>query len=152
MTNDVSAATGGPSITASRGSDGAQTVAASVTAVPPPAAALNLAIQVGDCLLSAGMSANDVVVAMLGITDAYGLTRVHVDVTYTCISAYRYSARGTAPITCIRVVQPDDIDYSKVREVGKLAEGSEAAYRLSKPRGHSIASRRLPTDTRSGWR
>jgi uncharacterized membrane protein YjjP (DUF1212 family) len=47
-------------------------------------------------------------------------------VTYTCISAYRYSARGTAPITCIRVVQPDDIDYSKVREVGKLAEGSEA--------------------------
>jgi hypothetical protein len=51
-----------------------------------------------------------------------------------------------------QVVQPDDIDYSKVREVGKLAEGSEAAYRLSKPRGHSIASRRLPTDTRSGWR
>jgi hypothetical protein len=46
------------------------TGAISATAVPPPAAALNLAIQVGDCLLSAGMSANDVVVAMLGITDA----------------------------------------------------------------------------------
>jgi hypothetical protein len=27
--------------------------------VTPPAAALNLAIQAGDCLLSAGMSAND---------------------------------------------------------------------------------------------
>src|SRR5215211_4538679 len=83
-------------------------------------AALNLAMQVGDCLLSAGMSANDVVVAMLGITDAYGQTRVHVDVTYTSISASYYPARGAAPITCIRVVQPDDIDYSKVREVGKL--------------------------------
>jgi hypothetical protein len=41
--------------------------------VTPPAAALNLAIQVGDCLLSAGISAKNVVVAMLGIADAYGL-------------------------------------------------------------------------------
>jgi phenylacetate-coenzyme A ligase PaaK-like adenylate-forming protein len=82
VTNDASAA-GGSSIAASSGSDGAQTVGASATTVTPPAAALNLAMQVGDCLLSAGMSANDVVVAMLGITDAYGLTRVHVDVTYT---------------------------------------------------------------------
>jgi len=38
--------------------------------VTPPAAALNLAMQVGDCLLSTGMSANDAVVAMLRITDA----------------------------------------------------------------------------------
>jgi hypothetical protein len=75
VTNDVSAATGGSSLAAASGSDGAQTVAASATPVTPPAAGLNLAMQVGDCLLSAGMSANDVVVAMLGITDAYGLGR-----------------------------------------------------------------------------
>ena len=120
--NDVSAATGGSSTAASSGADGTQTVAVSATTPTPPAAALNLAMQVGDCLLSAGMSANDVVVAMLGITDAYGLTRVHVDVTYTSISASCYPARGATPITCIRVVQPDDIDYSKVREVDRLAE------------------------------
>ena len=120
MTNDVSAATGGSSLAASSGTDSAQT--GSATTVTPPAAALNLAIQVGDCLLSAGMSANDVVVAMLGITDAYGLTRVHVDVTYTSISASHYPARGAPPITCIRVLHPDDIDYSKVREVAKLEE------------------------------
>jgi uncharacterized membrane protein YjjP (DUF1212 family) len=59
---------------------------------------------------------------MLGITDAYGLTRVHVDVTYTSISASHYPARGAPPITCIRVLHPDDIDYSKVREVAKLEE------------------------------
>jgi hypothetical protein len=35
---------------------------------------------------------------------------------------------GDGADPCIRVVQPDDIDYSKLREVGKLAEGSEAAY------------------------
>jgi uncharacterized membrane protein YjjP (DUF1212 family) len=120
VTNDVSAATGGSSLAASSGTDSAQT--GSATTVTPPAAALNLAIQVRDCLLSAGMSANDVVVAMLGITDAYGLTRVHVDVTYTSISASHYPARGAPPITCIRVLHPDDIDYSKVREVAKLEE------------------------------
>ena len=120
MTNDVSAQTGGSRIAAASGTDGTQT--ASATSVTQPAAALNLAMQVGDCLLSAGMSANDVVVAMLGITDAYGLTRVHVDVTYTSISASCYPARGAPPITCIRVVQPDDIDYSKVREVARLEE------------------------------
>ena len=96
--NDVSAATGGSSTAASTGADGTQTVAVSATTPTPPAAALNLAMQVGDCLLSAGMSANDVVVAMLGITDAYGLTRVHVDVTYTSISASFYPARGATPI------------------------------------------------------
>jgi hypothetical protein len=68
VTNDVSAARGGASIAASSGSDGAQTVAASATTVTPPAAALNLAMQVGDCLLSTGMSAKDV--DMLQITDA----------------------------------------------------------------------------------
>ena len=120
MTNDVSAQTGGSRIAAASGTDGAQT--ASATSVTQPSAALNLAMQVGDCLLSAGMSANDVVVAMLGITDAYGLTRVHVDVTYTSISASCYPARGAPPITSIRVVQPDDIDYSKVREVARLEE------------------------------
>jgi hypothetical protein len=92
VTNDVSAATGGSSFAAAGGSDGARTVAASTTTVTPPAAASNLAMQV-DCLLSAGMSANDVVVAMLGIIDAYGLTRVHVEVTYTSISASCYPAR-----------------------------------------------------------
>ncbi len=90
--------TGGSSIAAASRSDGAQTVAASATTVTPPAAALNLAMQVGDCLLSAGMSANDAVVAMLGITDAHGLTRVHVDVTYTSISASCYPARGGAAL------------------------------------------------------
>ena len=71
MTNDVSAATGGSSLAASSGTDSAQT--GSATTVTPPAAALNLAIQVRDCLLSAGISAKNVVVAMLGIADAYGL-------------------------------------------------------------------------------
>jgi hypothetical protein len=74
MTNDVSTATvRSPAsqplveVLARKPSQRAQ------PSVTPPAAALNLAMQVGDCLLSAGISAKNVVVAMLGIADAYGL-------------------------------------------------------------------------------
>lgn len=101
------------------------------TAVPvTPAttahAALELAMRVGDALLSAGMSANDVVVVMLRITHAYGLRRVHVDVTYTSVSASLYSGPGFPPLTSIRVVQPDVVDYTKVRALDKLSDDIEA--------------------------
>ena len=86
------------------------------------AAALNLAIRVGDCLLASGMSANDVVVVLLRITAAYRMTRVHIDVTYTSISASYYPGPEAAPITCIRVVRPDVVDYSRVRDLDRLAD------------------------------
>jgi len=61
-------------------------------------AVLDLAMRVGDALLSAGMSANDAVVLMLRITRAYGLKRrVHVDVTYTSISTSYYPTPGGVP-------------------------------------------------------
>jgi uncharacterized membrane protein YjjP (DUF1212 family) len=44
--------------------------------------ALELALRVGDVLLTAGRSANDVVVEMLRMTEAYGLKRVHIDLTF----------------------------------------------------------------------
>src|SRR5512133_713807 len=81
---------------------------------------LDLAMRVGDALLTAGMSANDVVVLMLRITGAYGLRRVHVDVTYTAISASYYPSPGGAPTTSIRVVQADVVDYTRVRRLDRL--------------------------------
>ena len=84
------------------------------------ARALDLAIEIAGRLLSAGMSANDVTLAALRIGRAYGLRRVHVDVTYTSISASYYPAPGTPPVTCVRIVQPDVIDYSQVRAMRRL--------------------------------
>jgi uncharacterized membrane protein YjjP (DUF1212 family) len=82
--------------------------------------ALDLAIQIAGHLLAAGMSANDVTLAALRISRAYGMRRVHVDVTYTSISASYYPAPGTPPVTCVRTVQPDVIDYSQVRALRRL--------------------------------
>jgi hypothetical protein len=55
---------------------------------------------------------------VLGITGAYRLTRVHVDVIYTSISAPHYPARGAPPITCIRVVQANSLVASSMRTAG----------------------------------
>jgi uncharacterized membrane protein YjjP (DUF1212 family) len=78
-------------------------------------------MRVGDALLSAGMSANDAVVLMLRITRAYGLRRVHVDVTYTAITASFYPEPAGAPQTAIRIVLRDVLDYTKVRRIDRLS-------------------------------
>ena len=49
-------------------------------------AVIDLAMRVGETLLSTGASASDVVATVLRLTDAYGLRSVHVDVTFTSIS------------------------------------------------------------------
>jgi uncharacterized membrane protein YjjP (DUF1212 family) len=93
--------------------------------------ALELALRVGDVLLTAGMSANDVVVEMLRITEAYGLSRVHVDVTFTSIAVTYYAAPTTVPMTLVRTVQPDVLDFTRVRRVQALVEGIHAGRPLA---------------------
>ncbi len=111
-----------------------------------PHAALQLAMRIGDALLSSGMSANDVVVAVLRITDAYGLTGVHVDVTYTSISATCYPAPGEPPVTAIRIVRPTVVDYTKVRRLEKLRSDVERGLPLDEAAAalESIRSARHP--------
>jgi uncharacterized membrane protein YjjP (DUF1212 family) len=58
-------------------------------------AVIDLAMRVGETLLSTGASASDVVATVLRLIDAYGLRSVHVDVTFTSISVSYH--RGPAP-------------------------------------------------------
>ena len=110
-------------------------------------------MRIGDAMLSAGMSANDVVVLMLRHHHAYGLRRVHVDVTFTAISASYRPGPGLAPVTAIRVVHPDVVDYSKVRQLDRLHSDIEArdAHRRGR-RPPSTGSARRPARTRAGSR
>jgi uncharacterized membrane protein YjjP (DUF1212 family) len=92
--------------------------------------ALELALRVGDVLLTAGMSANDVAVEMLRITEAYGLNRVHLDVTFTSIAVTYYAAPTSVPMTLVRTVQPDVLDFTRVRRVQALVREIHAGLPL----------------------
>ena len=81
---------------------------------------LDLTMRIGDHLLASGMSANDVVVQMLRVTRAFGLTGVHVDLTYTSILVTHHRGPAKAPLTVARSVQPLAIDYTKVRDIDRL--------------------------------
>jgi len=67
------------------------------------------------------MSANDVTLVALRITRIYGLQRVHVDVTYTSISASYYPQPGLPAVTAVRVIQPGITDYGQVRALERLS-------------------------------
>ena len=99
-----------------------------------PHAVLQLAMRIGDQLLSAGMSANDVVLFTLKITQAYGLTGVHVDVTYTSMSASYLPDPGRPPVTAIRVVRPAEVDYTRVRRLLRLVKQIERGLPLAEAR------------------
>src|SRR5215207_4135258 len=92
--------------------------------------ALELTLRVGDVLLTAGMSANDLVVEMLRITEAYGLNRVHLDVTFTSIAVTYYAAPTSVPMTLVRTVQPDVLDFTRVRRVQALVQDIHAGLPL----------------------
>ncbi len=94
-------------------------------------AALDLAMRTGDLLLSAGMSARDVVTTMLRIASAYGLSGVHVDVTYTAISASYHQGPQVPPVTYTRVVRPGNADYSRVRSLVTLCGDIEHGLPLA---------------------
>ena len=112
--------------------------------------ALELALRVGDLFLTAGMSANDVVVEMLRITEAYGLKRVHFDLTFTSMAVTYYAAPTTVPMTLVRTVQPDVLDFTKVRRVQALVQHIHAGMPLQGAINNLERLRNAPR-LYSGW-
>jgi uncharacterized membrane protein YjjP (DUF1212 family) len=112
--------------------------------------ALELAMRVGDVLLTAGMSANDVVVEMLRITEAYGLKRVHIDLTFNSMAVTYYAAPTTVPMTLVRTVQPDVLDFTKVRRVQALVQHIHAGMPLQGAINNLERLRNAPR-LYSGW-
>jgi len=94
--------------------------------------ALTLAMRIGDLLQSSGQSANDTVVVMRRVCQAYGLRRVQVDITSASIVA-SYVDRGTTPgtkpkakavsgqpVTSMRMVEPARQDLTKTAALNRL--------------------------------
>jgi uncharacterized membrane protein YjjP (DUF1212 family) len=67
---------------------------------------------------------------MLRITEAYALNRVHLDVTFTSIAVTYYAAPTSVPMTLVRTVQHDVLDFTKVRRVQALVQEIHAGLPL----------------------
>jgi uncharacterized membrane protein YjjP (DUF1212 family) len=80
------------------------------------------------------MSANDVVVQMLRVTRAYGLSSVHIDLTYTSIGVTHHRGPTRRPLSMVRIVQPVVVDYSKAREISRLLTRIEAGLGIDEAR------------------
>ena len=82
--------------------------------------ALDLALRIGEILLSSGAGAADVTATMLAVTSACGVTRVTADVTYVDL-ALRHQPSAEEPGSIqVRRVSRRAVDYDQLIEVDRL--------------------------------
>jgi uncharacterized membrane protein YjjP (DUF1212 family) len=92
---------------------------------------LDLAVRIGQTMLATGASASDVTATIVRVSAAYGLSPVHVDVTYNSITASHHRSGAPRPFTLLRVVRQTAPDHDKLRRlhslVAEIALGLELA-------------------------
>lgn len=81
---------------------------------------IDLAMRVGETLLSTGASASDVVATVLRLTNAYGLRSVHVDVTFTSISVSYHRGPDADPMTVMRGIKVRSTDLTRLERLQAL--------------------------------
>ncbi|WP_237706684.1 threonine/serine ThrE exporter family protein [Kribbella flavida] len=81
---------------------------------------LDLALRVGEVLLSSGAGTADTTATILGVTAAGGLRGCEVDITFTSIAISYQAAPDVAPETHVRVVRYRGQDFSRLTDVDRL--------------------------------
>ena len=102
---------------------------------------IDLCLRVGVAMLGTGASTADVIATVLRISTAYGLTGIHVDISFTSITVSVARGIDEDPISVMRIVRVRTTDYTRLQNVYRLidditgAEGSldvdDARERLS---------------------
>ncbi|WP_188484663.1 threonine/serine ThrE exporter family protein [Cellulomonas carbonis] len=82
---------------------------------------LELALRVGEAMLSLGAAAVDVQQAVRGVVKAFGLTGAQADLTFTAITVSYDRAGDGRPVTMVRIVQERIPDYGRLQGVVELA-------------------------------
>ncbi|MCE0486307.1 threonine/serine exporter family protein [Ornithinimicrobium sediminis] len=83
---------------------------------------IDLALRIGEALLSTGASAADVVTTVLRLTYAYGVRSAHVDITYTSISVSIQRGVDEDPLAVMRVIKTRSPDYSRLEQIQLLVD------------------------------
>lgn len=97
--------------------------------------ALDLALRIGEALVSVGAPAADVTAVVLRVAAGYGLTSCQVDVTFTSLTV-SVMREGADPISVMRVVRYRSTDYTRLADLydlsGRIAEGLPLAQALTR--------------------
>lgn len=83
-------------------------------------AVIDLAMRAGVAMVATGAAAADVTATVLTLTRAYGLSSVHVDVTYTSVSVSYHRGPNADPITVLRIVRFRVQDYTRLERLRGL--------------------------------
>ena len=89
-------------------------------------AVIDLAMRAGVAMIATGAAAADVTATVLTLTKAYGLSGVHVDVTYTSVTVSYHRGPNADPITVMRIVRFRVQDYTRLERLrGLIVELSQ---------------------------
>jgi uncharacterized membrane protein YjjP (DUF1212 family) len=96
--------------------------------VPPDAhvqQVLELAIRVGEVLLSSGETVTDTTATMLRVADTAGLPSCDVDITFTSITMCCHRGMEAGPVTTMRLVRYRSLDLTRLTQVADLVQRLE---------------------------
>ncbi len=85
-------------------------------------AVIDVALRVGEAMLTTGASAGDVVTTVLRLTEAYGISSTHVDVSFTSITVSTHRGLDDDPVTVVRVVRQRVPDHTRLEQVQQLVD------------------------------
>ena len=77
-------------------------------------------MRAGVAMIATGAAAADVTATVLTLTKAYGLSSVHVDVTYTSVTVSYHRGPNADPITVMRIVRFRVQDYTRLERLRSL--------------------------------
>lgn len=85
-------------------------------------AVIDLCLRTGEAMLATGASAADSVATVLRISQAYGITGMHVDITFTSITVSMHRGLNEDPLSVMRIVRVRTIDYTRLQNVYLLID------------------------------
>jgi uncharacterized membrane protein YjjP (DUF1212 family) len=103
---------------------------------------IDLAVRIGETMLTTGAPASEVTLTIVRVAGAYGLSPVHIDVTYNSITAAHHRSGATRPITLMRVVRQSAPDHDKLRHLQALVVDIRQGLELDTARDRYRAIRR----------
>jgi uncharacterized membrane protein YjjP (DUF1212 family) len=104
---------------------------------------LDLCMRIGEILLSSGEGAGETTDTMLRVAEAFGLSAVDVDITFTAITICCHRGMEATPITSMRLVTHRGLDLTLLATVYRVVE------RLERGRGFQPTARAVDDAVRA---